>query len=111
MIFHSLEFFVFFVVTLALYWRLPHRAQNVWLLAASYVFYGWVHPWWPLLLFATTTVDYWSARKMSNSPKVWLWVSIVTNFGLLGFYKYFDFFVENVAAAGAALGWNIPHVA
>jgi alginate O-acetyltransferase complex protein AlgI len=120
-IFHSLEFFVFFAITLALYWALPHRAQNVLLFVASYVFYGWVHPWWPVLLFATTTVDYWSARKMSEAApgsrlpapgkKAWLWLSIVSNFGLLGFYKYFDFFIDNVAAAGASLGWNIPHVA
>ena len=54
MIFHSLDFLVFFVVTLAIYWGLPQRAQNVLLLAASYVFYGWVHPWF-LLLIATTT--------------------------------------------------------
>jgi D-alanyl-lipoteichoic acid acyltransferase DltB (MBOAT superfamily) len=38
-------------------------------------------------------------------------VSVVTNFGLLGFYKYFDFFVDNVAAAASSLGWNVPHVA
>jgi len=120
-IFHSLEFFVLFAITLAVYWRLPHRAQNVLLLVASYVFYGWVHPWWPVLLFATTFVDYWSARNMSgtgnrepgtgSNRKAWLWVSIITNFGLLGFYKYFDFFIDNVATAGAAIGWNIPHVA
>jgi D-alanyl-lipoteichoic acid acyltransferase DltB (MBOAT superfamily) len=121
-IFHSLEFFVFFAITLAVYWQLPHRGQNVLLLVASYVFYGWVHPWWPLLLFATTTIDYWSARKMwelrsdsqlppGSRAKAWLWLSVITNFGLLGFYKYFDFFVDNVAAAGASLGWNIPHVA
>ena len=114
MIFHSLEFFAFFLITLAAYWALPHRAQNVLLLAASYLFYGWVHPWWPLLLFATTFIDYWSARRMTERPeqrKAWLWASIITNFGLLGFYKYFDFFVENVAAAGASIGWNIPLVA
>jgi D-alanyl-lipoteichoic acid acyltransferase DltB (MBOAT superfamily) len=112
--FQSLEFLVFFAITLAAYWLLPHRAQNVWLFIASYVFYGWVHPWWPLLLFATTMVDYWSARRMSERPdqrQAWLWLSIVTNFGLLGFYKYFDFFVENVAAAAASIGWNVPHAA
>ena len=119
MIFHSLEFFVFFAITLVVYWRLPHRAQNALLFVASYVFYGWVHPWWPLLLFFTTFVDYWSARMMSSGPaeagpsgkKKWLWVSIITNFGLLGFYKYFDFFIDNVAVAASSIGWNIPHVA
>ncbi len=113
MIFHSLEFFAFFVVTLGAYWLLPRRAQNVLLLAASYVFYGWVHVWWPVLLFATTVVDYWAARKLDVAPGLqarrgWLWLSIACNLGLLGFYKYFDFFVENVAAAGAAVGWQMP---
>lgn len=114
MTFQTLEFFVFFLITLAAYWSLPHRAQNVLLLAASYVFYGWVHPWWPILLFATTFIDYWSARNIADHPdekKRWLWLSIVTNFGLLGFYKYFNFFIDNVAAAGSAIGWDIPHVA
>jgi len=121
-IFHSLDFIAFFVVTLAAYWALPMRAQNVLLVVASYVFYGWVHPWWPVLLFATTFVDYWSARRIgappsgsrlpvSGSRKMWLWLSIVSNLGLLGFYKYFGFFVDNVQAAGAALGWHIPPVA
>ena len=124
MIFHSLEFLAFFLLTLAAYWALPHRPQNVLLLIASYVFYGWVHPWWPILLFITTFVDYWAARRISenSSPrarkpaspqrsKAWLWLSIAANLGLLGVYKYFDFFVDNVAAAGASIGWNIPHVA
>lgn len=120
MIFHSLAFLVFFVITLAVYWALPHRPQNALLLIASYVFYGWVHPWWPILLFATTVVDYWSTRQIAGTRAVagpeararaWLWLSVISNFGLLGFYKYFDFFVENVAAVGAALGWSVPHVA
>jgi alginate O-acetyltransferase complex protein AlgI len=113
-IFHSLDFVAFFLITLAVYWLLPRRPQNVLLLVASYVFYGWVHPWWPVLLFATTFIDYWAARRIVESPArnpSWLWLSIISNLGLLGFYKYFDFFVDNVAAAGAAIGWNIPHVA
>jgi alginate O-acetyltransferase complex protein AlgI len=113
-IFHSLDFVAFFLVTLAAYWFLPLRPQNVLLLVGSYVFYGWVQPWWPVLLFATTFVDYWAARGIVERParaKLWLWLSIGSNLGLLGFYKYFDFFVDNVAAAGAAIGWNVPHVA
>ena len=69
MIFHSLDFVAFFLITLAAYWLLPRRAQNVLLLVASYVFYGWVHPWWPVLLFATTFVDYWAARGMACSGR------------------------------------------
>lgn len=124
MIFHSLAFIAFFIVTLAIYWRLQLRAQNVLLFVASYVFYGWVHPWWPVLLFVTTFVDYWAARRigeLSSGPeprslspdprrKAWLAFSMVANLGLLGFYKYFDFFVENVAAASAALGWQMSPI-
>jgi D-alanyl-lipoteichoic acid acyltransferase DltB (MBOAT superfamily) len=113
-IFHSLDFVAFFLITLAAYWALPLRPQNMLLLVASYVFYGWVHPWWPVLLFATTFVDYWAARGMADRPgrrKLWLWLSIASNLGLLGFYKYFEFFVENVAAAGEAIGWPVPQIA
>ncbi|MGH9218718.1 MAG: MBOAT family O-acyltransferase, partial [Vicinamibacterales bacterium] len=118
MIFHSLDFVAFFLITLAAYWLLPQRAQNVLLLVASYLFYGWIHAWWPVLLFATTFVDYWAARGMAALPepewkrrRLWLWLSIVSNLGLLGFYKYFEFFVENVAAAGEAIGWPVPQIA
>ncbi len=114
MIFHSLDFLVFFVVTLAAYWSLPLRGQNLLLLAASYLFYGWVHPWFLSLIFATTFIDYWSARRMTERPeqkKAWLWLSIVTNFGMLGFFKYFGFFAANVAAAAASLGWDVPQAA
>ena len=114
MIFHSLDFFAFFFITLAAYWLVPRRAQNVLLLIASYVFYGWVHAWWPVLLLMTTCVDYWAARAMTLAPerrKLWLWLSIAANLGLLGFYKYFGFFVENVAAVGATIGWNTPEIA
>jgi len=111
--FHSLAFLVFFVVVLAAYWSLPMRAQNLLLFAASYVFYGWVHPWFPVLLFATTFIDYWAALGMARAPerrRAWLWLSIVTNFGLLGFYKYFNFFADNVVAAAASVGWSLPEV-
>jgi alginate O-acetyltransferase complex protein AlgI len=113
-IFHSLEFLAFFIITVTVYWRLPLRAQNALLLVGSYVFYGWVHPWWPVLLLVTTVVDYWATRRISDRPdqkKAWLWLSIVANLGLLGVYKYFDFFVSNVAAAGDAIGWHVPPIA
>jgi alginate O-acetyltransferase complex protein AlgI len=111
MIFHSLEFLVFFAVTVTLFWAVTHRWQNVLLLVASYTFYGWVHPWFLALIFSTTIIDYGSALGMERWPrhrKRFLWLSIVTNFGLLGFFKYFNFFVENVAAVAAVVGWTIP---
>ena len=102
MIFHSFDFLIFFLVTLGLYWCLPHRAQNVLLLVASYVFYGYVHPWFLYLIAASTIVDYAMALAMERWPgrkKTFLLVSLISNFGMLGFFKYFNFFVDNVIVA------------
>jgi len=106
-IFHSLDFLVFFVAVTSVYWCLPHRRQNGLLLVSSYVFYGYVHPWFLILIAASTLVDYCAARAMEARParkKHWLAVSIVSNFGLLGFFKYFNFFAENIHGVLAAMG-------
>jgi alginate O-acetyltransferase complex protein AlgI len=106
-IFHSLDFVVFFIAVVALYWRLPHRGQNVLLLVASYVFYGYVHPWFLILIASSTVVDYLTARGMERWPdrkRPLMAVSIVSNFGMLGCFKYFNFFVENVHGVLAAAG-------
>ena len=110
MIFHSLDFILFFAVVTLVYWRLNHRAQNVLLLAASYFFYGYVHPWFLLLIGASTVIDYASARGMELWParkRLFMGLSIVSNFGMLGFFKYFNFFVDNVHAALAAAGIDV----
>jgi alginate O-acetyltransferase complex protein AlgI len=106
-IFHSPDFIVFFVLVVGLYWRLPHRGQNVLLLVASYVFYGYVHPWFLILIASSTTIDYLSARGMERRPgrrRAFMALSIVTNFGMLGIFKYFNFFVENVGAVLGVIG-------
>jgi len=106
-IFHSLDFVVFFVCVVALYWRLPQRGQNVLLLVASYLFYGYVHPWFLILIATSTVIDYCAARGMEAWPqhrRRFLLLSVISNFGMLGFFKYFNFFVENVAAVLASIG-------
>ena len=113
MIFHSFDFVVFFVVFTAVYWRLTHRWQNRFLFAGSYFFYGYVHPWFLALIATSTIIDYCAARGMEARPRhrrAFLWLSVVTNFGMLGFFKYFNFFVDNVAAAlgSTGLGWQQP---
>jgi len=112
-IFHSLDFVLFFLVFTAIYWWLPHRFQNIFLFAGSYFFYGYVHPWFLILIATSTIIDYSAARGMEARPehkRTFLWMSIVTNFGMLGFFKYFNFFVDNVAAVLASMGlpWNQP---
>jgi alginate O-acetyltransferase complex protein AlgI len=98
MIFHSWDFAVFLVVFLTIYWSLPHRAQNVFLLIGSYFFYGYVHPWFLTLLFASTVGDYSFALGMRRYPqrkRLLLVCSLCANLGLLSFFKYFGFFVDN----------------
>jgi D-alanyl-lipoteichoic acid acyltransferase DltB (MBOAT superfamily) len=113
-IFHSLDFAIFFVLLVPVYWTLRRRGQNVLLLAASYLFYGWVHPWFAALIAATTLVDYGAALGIDRRParrKAFLWMALVVNLGLLGFFKYFNFFADNVAAALAAAGWQVSRPA
>jgi D-alanyl-lipoteichoic acid acyltransferase DltB (MBOAT superfamily) len=107
MIFHSLDFVVFFLVTVTLYWRLSHTWQNRLLLVASYVFYGWVTPWFLILLVTSTTIDYWAALRMEADPahkKRYLAFSIASNMGMLAYFKYANFFIDNVAAILTTVG-------
>jgi len=109
-IFHSLDFVVFFIVVTAAYWRLPHRGQNILLLAASYFFYGYVHPWFLILIASSTVIDYLAARGMERHPdrrRLFMALSIVSNFGMLGFFKYFNFFVDNLHAVLEAAGLHV----
>jgi D-alanyl-lipoteichoic acid acyltransferase DltB (MBOAT superfamily) len=106
-IFHSLDFIFFFVAVTAIYWMLPQRGQNILLFIASYVFYGYIHPWFLILIATSTIIDYCAARGMEAWPqhrKRFLWLSVISNFGMLGFFKYFNFFVENVSATLGVFG-------
>jgi alginate O-acetyltransferase complex protein AlgI len=112
-IFHSLDFVIFFLAFTVVYWRLSHRWQNRFLFAGSYFFYGYVHPWFLILIASSTCIDYCAARGMEARPQrrtAFLWLSILTNFGMLGFFKYFNFFVDNVHAvlSAAGLTWSQP---
>ena len=109
MIFHSVQFVAFFVAVYLLYIQLGHKAQNRMLLVASYVFYGW-WDWRFLSLIALTTVtDFLCVRGIHRSDvkavrQRFVAVSVVVNLGVLGFFKYFDFFLENLSALVAVFG-------
>ncbi|MFZ4767057.1 MAG: MBOAT family protein, partial [Roseimicrobium sp.] len=64
MSFQSVEYLLYFCALLGMYFWLPVRGQNFLLLAASYVFYGWVHPWYLLLIGITTLFDWGCALGM-----------------------------------------------
>jgi alginate O-acetyltransferase complex protein AlgI len=107
MSFVSAQFLVFFAVVWLLYWRLPRQGQNLLLVCASVVFYGWMEPWMVLLLAYDTLLCYGCALGIARQPKrkrLWLLVAVVGALGLLGVFKYFNFFVGSVAAALQAVG-------
>ncbi len=101
MLFHTWIFLAFFLIFYPVYLLVKGtRLKLPWLLAASYVFYGWWNPVYLLLLLWATTVDYLAVWAMAKTPwkKPWLTLSIVNNLGLLGFFKYGSFVVDNVNA-------------
>jgi alginate O-acetyltransferase complex protein AlgI len=115
MVFNSLHFLWFFVVVYAAYLLLPHRAQNWLLLAASYYFYA-AWDWRFLgLPIGSTLVDYTCALaldKTSNPSRrrALLCASLGFNLTLLAFFKYFNFFADNLHAVFGALGWRVDFV-
>lgn len=104
MVFNSLIFLVFFAVVYGLYRVLPHRGQNVLILVSSYFFYGWWDWRFLSLIFISTLIDYVVARIIDDAGddrrrrRIAVGVSVVSNLGILGFFKYFNFFAENLAA-------------
>lgn len=111
MSFVSLDFVALMAIVYVAYWALRgRRAQNMLLVAASAVFYGWIHPWFVLLMGFSAVLDYTVARAMAADPGRkgrWLGLSLAGNLGLLGAFKYFDFFAANVAAVAGALGVSV----
>jgi len=172
MIFNSIEFFVFLPLVLLVYYRVSHSKQNLWLLGASYLFYGWWDPRFLFLISISTTIDFFCGKLLvsdsiskkdrniglaylsgscvlflglfsgSSFDKIWklmligvgtvatIWlavslhselqrlnqekkrklvlsISILANLSLLGFFKYFNFFIDS--AETALLGLGVSH--
>jgi alginate O-acetyltransferase complex protein AlgI len=107
MLFNSLQFLVFFVVVTAAYFALPHRWRWALLLLASCGFYMAFIPAYLLILLATIGVDYVAGiqieRASGRRRKQFLVLSLVANLGTLAFFKYYNFFTENVNALLHAL--------
>lgn len=118
MLFNSLDFAVFLPVVFALYWvakSAGNRSQNLVLMLASYFFYGWWDWRFLALIVTSTLVDYWCGLQLEKSSgnlsrKRFLWLSITMNLGLLGYFKYANFFLDSLkgafSLAGSELSWS-----
>lgn len=111
MLFNSLHFAFYFTVVLLLYFLFPVKLRNKFLLAASCYFYMAFIPQYILILIWLITLDYWAGRwiEKTSEPamrKSLLLLSLASNLGVLFFFKYFNFFIANVEAVFASLGWS-----
>ncbi len=119
MLFNSKVFIVFMAVVLVVYYRLSDQTKLWFLLLMSYVFYGFWNPWLCGLIFLSTLVDYTCALQIDGADapwkrKAWLGVSLAVNLGALGFFKYYNFFLDslefNLALVGAAIDLHHWHL-
>jgi alginate O-acetyltransferase complex protein AlgI len=114
MLFDTPIYFAFLALIVLLYWRLNFRWQNVLLLAGSYFFYGWWDWRFLLLMMGSTVLDYVIAARIEDATdptkrKALFIVSLVVNFTILGFFKYFNFFIDSAAGGLDLLGFhNVP---
>lgn len=113
MLFNSLPFAIFLPLVFLAYWFVLRqlRWQNLFLLSASYLFYGWWDWRFLSLLAFSSVVDFFVGKKIERTEdislrKKYLSISLCTNLGLLGFFKYYNFFVEEFIAAFQSIGFN-----
>ena len=114
MLFNSSEFLIFLPTVFLIYWyllRKKSKVQNFFLLVSSYFFYGWWDWRFLFLIILSTTVDYLVGLKISSSneiskKKIFLWASILFNICLLGFFKYYNFFIDSLISLISAYGYE-----
>lgn len=118
MLFNSFDFFIFLPIVFVLYWLVLNKylkIQNLLLLIASYVFYGWWDWRFLSLILLSTSIDYFVGiqiyKNLENVKKkrIWLWLSMSFNLGLLGFFKYFNFFIDSLITAFNSIGYKMEY--
>lgn len=118
MLFNSIDFAIFLPIVFAAYWLVGKKQitiQNLVILVASYVFYGWWDWRFLSLIFISSLADYLigiQLKSESREPgrKLFLSISLLLNLGMLGFFKYFNFFVDNFVEAFSFFGMSISPV-
>src|SRR5690606_9402475 len=115
MLFNSIDFAIFLPLVFILYWVVVNKslkAQNFLVLVASLVFYGWWDWRFVFLLVFSSLVDYVIGLTLRKEEEAWkrkllLSISIIVNLGFLGFFKYYNFFLDNFVDAFTFLGYPI----
>ncbi len=111
MIFNSLTYLLFLTFIVASYWLLPHRFRIAVIFLSSCVFYGFWRPEFLLLMFASASVDYLVGLQMTKTHdliirKRWLWLSLSVNLGLLCYFKYLFFILDNASIVLSYFGYE-----
>ena len=115
MFFNSIDFAIFLPIFFLFYWFVANKNlkfQNSLIVVASYIFYGWWDWRFLSLILFSTLIDYTVGRKLltednTTKRKVLLWISIIVNLGFLGFFKYYNFFLDNFISAFSFFGTSI----
>lgn len=115
MLFNSIDFAIFLPIVFILYWFVTNKhlkVQNLLLVIASLIFYGWWDWRFLFLLLFTCTSDFYISKTLKRTDdqkkrKLLLSISIIVDLGILGFFKYFNFFQENFIAMFRLFGQEI----
>jgi len=115
MLFNSIDFAIFLPIVFLLYWFVANKnlkLQNFLIVVASYLFYGWWDWRFLSLILFSTLIDYSVGIRLSKEDniskrKILLWISILVNLGFLGFFKYYNFFLDNFVTAFSFFGTPI----
>jgi D-alanyl-lipoteichoic acid acyltransferase DltB (MBOAT superfamily) len=115
MLFNSIDFAIFLPIVFILYWFVTNKnlkAQNLLIVVASYLFYGWWDWRFLSLILFSTLIDYSIGIRLlkednTSKRKILLWISILVNLGFLGFFKYYNFFLDNFVTAFSFFGSSI----
>ena len=116
MLFNSFIFFIFLGVVLPIFYMLPSKmGKNIFLLISSYFFYGYWDWRFLFLLITSTCIDYFVGKALYKTKNVkkrksFLWISLFANLGILGVFKYFNFFIESFTDLSFKFGWNLDYL-
>lgn len=117
MLFNSFDFGIFFPVVFFLYWLVfqKHiRLRNIFLIIVSYIFYGWWDWRFLSLIVISSLIDFYAGKKIDeeedpSARKKWLWISVGSNLGILGFFKYYNFFVDSFIHTFTLFGFSFDY--